>query len=212
MLLNIAEVQKELAITDAQKKQVEELLKEVQEQTRGAFGRGGGAKDESREDRKKRFEEQRAKLEEASKKSEEKLAKILDAKQMERWNQLKLQRDGAASLSQPEIAKQLGLSEEQLKKIRDIQEAARPGRGGSGGPDGDPQDFLKKIREARDKAQTDTLAVLTSEQKTKWTAMQGKEFKFPESADRAGGGGSGGPRGGGGSNEEKKRPERKKDV
>ena len=208
LLLNIPEVQKEIGVTEAQQKQVDEIVKELQEQARASFGGRGGGDGQSKEDRKKRSEEGRAKAEENAKKSEEKLAKVLDAKQMERLNQLRLQRDGVTALGRTEIAKQLGLSEEQQKKVREIQDAARPeGRGGP--PDGDREEFFKKMREKREKAQTDILAVLTTEQKTKWTAMQGKEFKFPESATRFGGGG--GP-GGDGKKEEKKRPERKKEI
>lgn len=172
-LLGMSEVQQELGLSDDQKKQVSEL----QEQVRSSF-RGFNFQDMqdlSQEDREKLFTEMRKKGEEANKQAEEKLGKLLEAKQVARLSQLRLQRDGVAALARDEVAKQLGLNEEQQAKLKTLQEAARPqGRGGFGGPGGE------RMQEQRAKAQADTLAVLTEQQKGKWAELTGKEFKFPQ--------------------------------
>ena len=80
----------------------------------------------SAEEREKRIGEMRKKFEEAGKGIDEKVGKILDAKQAERLQQLQLQREGAMALNRPEVIQKLGLSEEQQAKIKKIQEDARP--------------------------------------------------------------------------------------
>ena len=155
MLLGFAEVQKEIALSDTQKKQVAGLLQDLQEQIRSAFGslnfqelQGLG-----QEEREKRFAEVRTKADEAAKQGERKLGKILDAKQLERLSQLQLQLEGPGALGRPEIAAQLGLSAEQQARIRE--------------------------QEPSERVQAEIVAILTDQQQAKWSAMQGKEFQFP---------------------------------
>ena len=137
----------------------------------------------SAEEREKRFGEMRKKSEEATKEIDEKIGRILDAKQAERLNQLQLQREGAMAPIRPDVIKKLGLSEEQQAKIKKIQEDARPtGRAGfdPNQSDEDRQAALKKMREQFEKAQKECLAVLNDDQMLDWTNMCGKTFKFPE--------------------------------
>ncbi len=169
-LLGIPEVQKELGVTDDQKKQVDEVLGELREQMQASFGNFQELQNLSQAEREKRFAESRAKSEAANKQADEKLGKILD-----------------------------------------IQEASRPQRGAFDPnlSDEDRRALFAKMREQREKAQIEILAVLTDAQKEKWAEMKGKEFKFPE--PRGGFGGPGGRGQAGRGNEERKRPERKKD-
>jgi Spy/CpxP family protein refolding chaperone len=135
------------------------------------------------------MDEMRKKMEEANKAAEEKVGKILKPEQLARLNQLSLQRPGA--ITRPEVAKQLGLSQEQQDKIQKIQEESRPQGGGNfqNMTEEERQKFVAEANERREKAQADMLAVLTGEQKTKWTELQGKEFKFPAFGGPGGGGG-----------------------
>jgi hypothetical protein len=203
-LVGIPEVQKELGLSDQQKKDVSELTAETQRQMRSSMAgiNFQELQDMSEEERQKVFADARKKAEDANKQAEQNLAKILNDKQLERLSQLRLQREGIAALSRPEVAKQLSLSEDQMAKIRDIQEQGRPGFGGPGGPgapDQDPRDFMARIERQREKVQADVLAALTDEQRTKWAEMKGKEFKFPQPQFGGfGPGGRGGPGGPGG--------------
>lgn len=192
MILSMPEVQKELGLSDDQKKQ----LTEIAEKNRPDFGttsREEFAKLSDDEQAKRRAEMSK-KFEESAAKALEQTAKVLDAKQNERFGQLRLQRDGARALGQKEVGEKLGLSKEQHDKIGKIQEDARSaGRGAfGGGGGGSPEDraaAMKKFQEAQEKQTTDLLAVLTSEQKSAWEKMQGAKFEFPR-------GGFGGPGGG----------------
>ena len=213
-LVGIPDVQKELGVSDEQKKAVAELAAETQKQMRSSMAGFDFEKFQnmSQEERQKFIADSRKKSEETTKAAEEKLRKILDEKQMARLNQLRLQREGIAALSRPEVAKELGLSEDQVAKIRKLQQQGRPGfggpgaKGGPGGPGGDFREMMAQMQKQREKLQADVLAVLTEEQRAKWTEMKGKEFKFPQPKFPAGFG-PGGPGGfGGGKGGERTRP------
>jgi hypothetical protein len=208
-LLGIEEVQTELGLSSEQKKQVNVLWADLREQARS--GGGGGNFRElqnlSQEERAERFAAARKRAEDSRKQAEDKIAKILDAKQLQRLDQLQLQRDGLNAFNRPEIAKRLGLTDDQQAQMRKIRQAARPqGRGGFGGrgqSDEDRRAAFARMQETREKMQADILAVLTDEQKKKWTEMKGEEFEFPR---RQGFGG----RGGGVNSGERRRPPSKK--
>ncbi len=208
MLLGIPEVQKELKLDEQQQDQVKELMGESRKQMQAAFAGVDFQKirDMSEEERTKLFAEARKKTEAATKELDAKVAKLLDAGQLERLEQLQLQREGVAAFNRPEIAKKLGLSEEQQAKIRKIQEEARRAAGGFPGRDAtdeERQEFFAQMRKRGEKVQADLLAVLTDQQQQKWTEMKGKEFKFPQPQFGPGGPGGFGPGGKGG---ERRRP------
>jgi hypothetical protein len=184
-MLATQEVQKELGLTDEQKAKVKDLGREVREQLRSALGNFNFQELQSlsREEREKRLGEARKKAEAAGKAVEDKLAKILDAKQLERLGQLRLQREGPAALARPRIADQLGLSDDQKAEIKKILAEARPLVAAAGAQKPSPdqlRDFFSRMQERRSKMQSDLLAVLSDQQKAKWTEIRGKDFKFPQ--------------------------------
>jgi hypothetical protein len=201
-LLNMPEVRKELNTSDEQNKEVDDVLAKANE-ARGSFN-PQDFQNLSDEERQKRGEEMRKKMEEANKAAEEKVGKILKPEQLARLNQLVLQRQGITAATRPEVAKQLGLSQEQVDKIQKIQEESRQQGGGFGGfqnlSDEERQKRFAEMRERQEKSQADMLAVLSGDQKTKWTEMKGKDFEFPAFGG-PGGGGFGGAGGG-----ERRRP------
>ncbi|MGA2257554.1 MAG: DUF4956 domain-containing protein [Thermoguttaceae bacterium] len=202
-LIGIAEVQKEVGLSDQQVKDVRTLSSESQRQLRSAMSgiNFQELQDMSEDERQKMFAEAQGKADGANKQADEKLGKILDKKQLSRLNQLQLQREGVTAISRTEVAKQLDLSKEQIAKIRKIQEQGRAGfgamvgPGGPGGPDQNPGDFMAGIEQQREKIQADILAALTDPQRTKWAEMKGKEFKFPQPQFGFGPGAFGGPGG-----------------
>jgi hypothetical protein len=167
MLLEMAEVQKELAVTDAQKEKITAL----QADARAAMDKAmqdfdpRAAQDLEPEEREKRMAEMRAKMEENNKKMDERVAEMLDAKQLARLKQLRLQREGVGALTRGDIAEKLVLTDEQKKKINGEQPSFN-----FGPPRPNPR------------AMTNALAHLTDEQKAKWTELTGAEFKFPQNA------------------------------
>jgi hypothetical protein len=193
-LLRMQEVRKELNTSDEQNKEIDGVLAKADE-ARGGFN-FQDLQNLSDEERQKRMEEMRTKTEEANKAAEQKLDKILKPEQLARLKQLSLQRQGVNALTRPDVAKELGLSQEQQDKIQKIQEGARPQGGGFGGgqnlSDEERQKRFAEMQQRQEKAQADMLAVLTDEQKTKWADMKGKDFTFPQ--PQFGGPGGGGQR------------------
>lgn len=166
-LLATPDVQAELALTPAQKKLVDELQGEMQEQIQAAirdinFQEFGSLREEERD---KRLTDMRIKSEAAMQLLDEKLNKDLDAKQVARLKQLALQRDVIAALNRPEVAQQLNLTKDQETKLREIAS--------QGFPPFAPLDL-------RQQAQADALAVLNDAQKKQWTDLTGKSFTFSE--------------------------------
>jgi Spy/CpxP family protein refolding chaperone len=189
-LIGIEQVQKELELADEQKAEIKKLTDEMQERTRAAFA---GVRDLSEEERRAKFEEMakegEARLAEAKKKIDE----VLLPEQRERLDQIVLQVQGTQALATEAVAAKLSLSDEQKKKIEEVQEAQgekmrelrEAGRDGGG-------------REAFDKLRTETQekvnAILTAEQKEKLAQLKGKAFELDRSQFRGPGGGGRGNR------------------
>jgi len=154
-LLMMPAVRTELKLTDDQKTKIQDLSDKVQKKLREAFTAAG--------DRAPDYQN-------INNEFTEQAFKILNADQVDRVKQLQLQRDGIAALTRDDVAKKLGLTQDQIAKI-------------------------KKLQESLD--QNDMLAVLTDQQRAKWKEMWGKEFTFPQPAlggrGRRGGRGVGGP-------------------
>lgn len=180
-LLGLPEVQKEVEITDDQRKLVEASQGEFQEEMRSAMGSINFQELPllSEEERDKKFAEMRSQTLNALARLDEKLAKELKPQQIRRLDQLVLQRDLIAALNRAEISKQLQLSDAQRGELKELEsEAARP--------------FMPP--DARQQIHDDALAVLTEQQKKQLVELKGSEFKFPEPQ---GFGPPGGPMGGG---------------
>jgi hypothetical protein len=179
-LLAIPEVQKELGLAEADAKKLNDELRALWPQP-GA----GGAREEfrnlSEEEQQKRRDEFRKQAEEIGKKSDEKIKATLTEAQYKRLGELRIQREGAGSLSRAEVAEKLKLTDEQKEKIAKIQEEARPqfgrGRGGEGAQGERPN--FEEIRARMEKTNADIVAVLSEEQKIAWEGMKGKKFDFP---------------------------------
>lgn len=118
-------------------------------------GQGGG-QDATPEERAK----QRAEV-------EKKVQAILKPEQQARIKQIELQMRGARALTREDVAKELGLSADQSKKIEAALDVQRP-------EGGDRDAFMKLREEAGKKA----LGLLTPAQKTQWEKMLGKPFVF----------------------------------
>lgn len=203
MLLRMPEVQTELKMTQPQIAKIDSAQQTMFEAMReGMQGGPGQRSPEEMQAAMAKFEELQAKA----------VTSILDQTQIKRFRQLELQRQGPGAVMRPAVAKELGVTAQQQAKIRELQqkqmeEMRSMFQGGRGQmtPE-ERQDMAKKMQENRTKNQQAVLGVLTPAQKTKWTEMLGKPFKFPEGGpgmfggvrrNRQGGapGGPGGPGG-----------------
>lgn len=204
-LISMEAVQKEIGVSKEQVEKIQTAMRELG----GGRGPGGGDRpnfqEMSEEERTKFFEEMRKQGEERAKKADEILKANLDAKQLARLEELRIQREGAGALTRAEVAAKLKLTDDQKEKIKEAlasgQVDFRGGRG-PGGPGAggfDREAFQKQMEEARakrEKANADALAVLTADQKTAFDGLQGAKFEFPAFGGGRGPGGPGGPGGG----------------
>lgn len=150
-------VQADLGITADQKAKIDAELV--------ATGAGGSAganpRDMSEEERQAWREQRRARTAE----NDKKLAGILDAKQVARLDQIRIQALGGSVLMDEEIAAQLGITEEQRETFRDAMRQMREEAQGSGGPGG-----------MRERITAKAMELLTAEQKAKLDALRGPAF------------------------------------
>ena len=180
------QLQKELKITDEQK----EKLKTIGEEARAAGGGFGGFRDLSEEERAKRMEEMRKRVEETNKKVEA----LLTPEQLARLRGIYLQIGGTAALTDPEIVKELKLSDDTVKQLKTISEEIGKKRREIFGKMGDASDEERaKLREESDKlrkeADEESLAQLSAEQKAQLEKMKGDKFELDRSGFGRGGGG-----------------------
>ncbi len=210
-LLRSEQVQKELKLTEEQTKKLAALQEEQAQKMRELVQGMGGLSPEERRARMQESQKKRAELAQAY---DKKLAEVLNADQAKRLDQIALQQRGIRGMLDEEVAKKLGLTDEQKEKItaaanwvREEQtRSLREGREGGARPD--PEAFAK-LREKRagiaKEGMNKALAVLTDEQKKKWEEMTGKPFELdmrtfgpgtrPGAGPGAAPGGQGGRRG-----------------
>lgn len=165
MLANQDAVQAELKLTDAQKKQLDDLQEEAN-RNRPNFPQGGPPSEEFLEAMRKRNAEM-----------DDKIGKVLEAPQLKRLKEIRLQQGGAGALLDDEVAKALKVTDEQKSKIQELQnssfEAMRSAREqNQGSPDAIREQSEKIRKETKDKA----LAVLTDEQRKQYDALAGAAF------------------------------------
>ena len=102
---------------------------------------------------------------------EERLRAILTPEQAVRLRQIRLQREGARAIRRPDVAKELGLTDEQFAKLRP-NPPMPPKEGEAPKPPASGERPDLKAEDAR------LLGMLTEEQRAKWRAMLGKPFDF----------------------------------
>lgn len=114
--------------------------------------------------------------------TEKKLAEILTPEQMSRLKELRLQVGGVAVLTTPEVAKELALTDDQLSKLKELQQESMAGmREAYQGMRDLSQDArqakMTEMREKMEKSRQETLKkameVLTPEQREKLEKMKG---------------------------------------
>lgn len=168
-------VQIEIGATDAQKEEIAKLRESI----RGGFsGNRTNVQNLTPEEREKLTAEFRQRIEERKKKAREGLAKTLQPSQMERLEQISVQVQGAAALITPEISTKLKLSEEQLAKLKAVDNETRQGMQGVYQA-ANQQAARKILADLRKQSEEKALAVLSDEQKQQYTALKGKPFEFP---------------------------------
>jgi len=164
MLLGQKVVQQELKLTREQLRKIDELrAKEMQ-----AFRPRPGAVPADMGD----------KMKELVKESRKAVSDILKQDQAQRFKEITLQAHGEAALGEPDVATDLGLSEEQQKKVKAVCETATKDRAALfQGKPANPKEMQMSMEQITKKAAAKILDELTSEQRSKWDEMKGKPLK-----------------------------------
>jgi Spy/CpxP family protein refolding chaperone len=105
-----------------------------------------------------------------------KLKALISEDEIKRLKQIQIQAQGSSALLNQDIASDLKLSDEQKKTLTDLgteydRKQTELFRG-----DGDQQERTAKLRELRTERDGKAVAVLTAEQKEKFTALKGSPF------------------------------------
>lgn len=162
-----------LALKEEQKKAIADAQQAMREEMQGMFqGGGGGGIDR---------EAMQKAMEEMNKKSQEKVDKILDANQKLRLGQIKLWISGVRAVTQPDVQKQLGLTQAQIDQIKALQAKQQEANTNlmqqmrDGGID---REQLMELRQKNEKVFEDEInKVLTDANKAKLNELKGPEFK-----------------------------------
>lgn len=171
MLLSRDDVREDLKITDEQKDKLSSMQEEMMNSMRQRFGGGGGGGQRpSREEMQKMREEM-------EKEVNTKLAAILTPEQIKRLGEVSIQMSGSAAVMRPEIAKELGITEDQKTKIAELQQTmGRANRAVFGDESLAQDEKMARVRKNSEVLNTEIDKLLTPEQKTKLKAMGGAPF------------------------------------
>lgn len=173
-------VQKELSISDEQKKSLSELGDQLRADALEIFS---SLQDLTPEEQKEHMPELMKMIGEKGAAMQEKIDKMLDAKQKARLKELSLQNRGATALEDDEVIAALKITDEQKQKLADVreegnkllEEAMKSLRSGGG----DAGEARKKMGAMRKELTDKALAVLTPDQLKQFEKMKGTKFDFP---------------------------------
>lgn len=181
ILVQQKSVQKELKLSEDQVEKLKQVVAKMREPVISQSGgdRPGGV---NREEISK-------KLAEAREAAETDRNAILTADQSRRLNEIAMQQTGPLALAQPDVAKDVGLTDEQQAKVKEIYDAYRtemrillPAGGGRGLPPfltagGGLEETRKKHATLRKDTDDKLLALLKDDQKKALEKLNGEPFK-----------------------------------
>ncbi len=171
-LASLAEVQKELNLTDEQKQKAAELNDELRSEMQEAF--------QSARDAGGDFTAVREKLQKSREKASAKFVVLLEEPQQTRLREIFVQVNGPAALRHKDVAAALKLADDQKQKLEDvtaegmdaIRDAFEDLR------DASREERREKMAELNEKTDEKLLAVLTTEQSDAFGKMKGKEIEL----------------------------------
>jgi len=177
-VLRDEQAREELGITEDQMEKLQDIQRKAGERMREMFS---GMRDLPEDERRERFAEMREKMTEQQAELQKEVDEVLLPQQRDRLRQISLQqrmRFGAQNaLASPDVAKELGITDEQREKLQKAAEEAQ-------------EELRKKTEELQEQAKQKVLSVLTPAQQDKLKQLIG------EPANLGGGQRFGGRRGG----------------
>jgi Spy/CpxP family protein refolding chaperone len=166
-------VQKDLALTDAQKESIKKIVDDFRASLTGL----------TQEDR-------RSKMPELRKVMEDKVDSVLNTQQKARVKEIRLQVRSVAALASKEVVEQLKLSDDQVNKIKELTAALRKDTREArqaAATSGDRKSARDAVAKLRKEGTEKIKAVLTPDQKASFEKMQGAKIELPTGAVFGGG-------------------------
>ena len=168
-LLSIPDVQKELKLSDEQIGKLKDGLGKLNDKI----------KDEVANFQKLSPEEQQKKAQAFNEQHNKAIAGVLDAKQWKRFKQIQWQLNDIGALQDPDLQKELKMSDEQKKKIDGVfNDANRKSQEMQRSGERSPEKWQALQQDVRKKAND----VLSDEQKKNYKELQGPQFQFARPA------------------------------
>lgn len=174
MLLNREDVQEEIKLSDDQKGKLDAQRAAVRDKMRATFTQGGDA---SPEERQKTIQ---AMFEDVSKEA----LGVLTDDQRKRVKELSIQSSGALAVLQPDISKELAITEAQKVKFAELQRLQDEANAGlfervSNG-EIERDEMQKSMQKNSETLKTEFTKALTSAQRDKLKALSGAPFEFKD--------------------------------
>lgn len=186
MLAMRSDVQKEIAVTSDQRAKLEAMAEKRREEMQARFEemRNGGGGPPDRGAMETNMREMEAK-------NAKQLAEVLSVEQIARLKELGIQRAGNMSVLNPDVQKELGITDAQKSQIETLQGKQREAMGAVMDKmrNGEiEREAMGEIMQKNNKIMGDELAkILSQAQRDKLKAMAGKPFKFDEDENGPGG-------------------------
>src|SRR5262249_45204360 len=174
MLIQNEAVQKELKLTDEQRRQVTDIPNRVKAKLKPEFDKMVKLEAEARREKNRELRQMYAA------EFPKALAEILTPAQQKRLKQLWLQYSSTMAFSEPEVEKALGLTPDQKPQIKAVQEFIHKETLAifhTGDAESDAT--RKKVVALRREALAKATAVLSDDQRTIWKELTGEPFDFP---------------------------------
>jgi len=169
-------VQKDLKLTDAQVKRVQDTLREIRERHQADYAALRDASPDVRSTKMAALNETVS--------DEVKKALSFSAEQSTRFDQISLQAHGVQAFANPTVGEKLNLTSDQKSKIHEIVEATRSSSAGAFNKDASEQertDARNKRAATHKENMTKVQALLTDGQKKAWKELTGEpiEIQYP---------------------------------
>jgi Spy/CpxP family protein refolding chaperone len=178
-LLRLEQVQKEMNLNEEQTAKVQQLVEKLGAEMREQFT--ALREIEDRDQRRAKMTELGDQFDD---KVREQLRDVVEREQMTRLYQIRMQvRPVVDSLANRYVARRLELTDEQKKKLAEINEESQAKRselfaGMREASDEQRSEAFQKMRKIRAEADEKALAVLTAEQKQAFEEMKGKKIEL----------------------------------
>jgi hypothetical protein len=124
------------------------------------------------------LQEARTKGEAINAKYDDEVVKLLTPDQLTRLKQLFIQFNGGNAIANPIIEKDLGVTDDQKAKIKQVQADSGKKMMDLFSSGGSPEDNMKAMQKLQEDQKGDLEKVLTDDQKAKFKTMQGDKFEF----------------------------------